>query len=297
MTVTPEMDLRSTGAARGAKSDVAPGLGLRRVFLQGATASMSTAFETWVSKVSRHDVVIRLTADGSPFDAHIGDHRGPLQVAVIPPMMMQSVKSRGPGFISLMLHVIHPRFRTARAFLDGRLLRPARADFAHLDERLHALCHGPADLTLACDVMDGLLDAVLAGARRAPPVDLRIPWVMRKLDVDIDYPFEQLAAELGLSCSRLSHLFTQELGLSFRSYQIWARLRQAWERLMQCPELSVTDVARIMGYADAAHFSRTFHNGLGFTPTMARDARFIEVVGDGLPRGQHIPSDQEMSRA
>jgi AraC-like DNA-binding protein len=297
MTVTPEVDLRSTGAARGAKAHAAAGIGPRRVFLQGATASMSTAFEARVSKVSRHDVVIRLTADGTPFDAQIGDYRGQAQVVVIPPMMRHSVTSQGPGFVSLILHVIHPRFRTARAFLDGRLLRPARADFAHLDPRLHALCHGPADLTLACDVMDGLLDAVLAGARRAPPVDLRIPWVMRKLDVDIDYPFEQLAAELGVSCSRLSHLFTQELGLSFRSYQIWARLRQAWELLVQRPDLSVTDVARAMGYADAAHFSRTFHNGLGFTPTMARDPRFIEVVGDGLPRGQHIPSDQEMSKA
>jgi AraC family transcriptional regulator of arabinose operon len=297
MTVTPEVDLQTTSSARGTKGQAAAGIGLRRVFVQGATASMSTAFEARATKVSRHDVVLRLTTDGTPFEAEAGGFCGQVKAMVTAPMMQHSVTSQGPGFVSLMLHVIHPRFRTARAHLDGKLLLPDRADFSHLDARLHEVCHGPAHLGFACDLMDALLDVILADAKRVTPVDLRIPWVMRKLDVDIDTPFEQLAAELGLSCSRLSHLFTQELGLSFRSYQIWARLRQSWELLVQRPDLSITDVARTMGYADAAHFSRTFHNSLGFTPSMARDPRFFEVVGDGLPRGQHIPSDEEMSRS
>ncbi|MET0334931.1 MAG: helix-turn-helix domain-containing protein [Rhizobacter sp.] len=275
----------------------AVGIGPRRVFLQGATASMSTAFQAKVSKVARHDVVIRLTADGTPFDLEAGDYRGQAQAVVIPPTMQHSVVSSGPPLITLILHVIHPRFRMARAHLNDALTLMDAGSFAHLRASMHDVCSGPALLDSACDLMDALLDVVLVDAKRVPPIDLRIPWVMRKLDVDIDYPFEQLAADLGVSCSRLSHLFTQELGLSFRSYQIWARLRLAWELLVQRPDLSITEVAHIMGYADVSHFSRTFHNGLGFTPTMARDRNFVEIIGDGLPPGQHIPSDDEMIRA
>ncbi len=290
----------STKAGRSAPT---PGKGsglqtpVRRVFLHGAIASMSTTFDAMVTKIARHDVVIRLTAGGEPFDVEIGAYKGPATAVVLPPMQRHSVRSRGPGFITLILHVIHPRFRTARDFLDGSVLLLSHAPFAPLASRMHAACRNTMSVEDACDLMDDLLDVVLADAVRAPPLDQRIPWVMRKLDANIDHPFEQLAAELGLSASRLSHLFSQELGLSFRSYQAWARLRQAWEMIVQRPEMSIAEIAGVAGFADAAHLSRTCHNSLGFTPSMMRDMRLMEVIGDGLPPGQHIPSDAEMKRS
>lgn len=68
-----------------------------------------------------------------------------------------------------------------------------------------------------------------------------------------------------LSPSRLSHLFRAEVGVPFRSFILWARLRHAAE--VASRGSSLTDCALAAGFSDSAHFSRTFRDHFGLPPS------------------------------
>ncbi len=76
-----------------------------------------------------------------------------------------------------------------------------------------------------------------------------------------------LAEQLGLSSSRLSHLFSDQVGIPVRSYARWLRLVAATEALAN--GCTITEAAHRVGFADGAHFSRTFRSMFGLTPSEA----------------------------
>lgn len=75
----------------------------------------------------------------------------------------------------------------------------------------------------------------------------------------------QIAAEAGLSSSRLQHLFTEEVGVPFRRYRLWQRLRRAIRAA--AAGASLTEAAHAAGFADQAHFSRAFRATFGAPPS------------------------------
>ena len=74
-----------------------------------------------------------------------------------------------------------------------------------------------------------------------------------------------LAKELGLSASRLGHLFSAQVGVPMRRYVLWLRLRAALTEALATG--SMTDAALAAGFSDAAHFSRTCRRMFGLAPT------------------------------
>ncbi|MBA2894289.1 helix-turn-helix transcriptional regulator [Nonomuraea soli] len=79
----------------------------------------------------------------------------------------------------------------------------------------------------------------------------------------------------GVSQSRLSHLFTEELGLPFRPYVLWARLHRALASLAE--GFSLTEAAHAAGFSDAAHMTRTFRRMMGSPPSaLAAGVRWLQ---------------------
>lgn len=88
----------------------------------------------------------------------------------------------------------------------------------------------------------------------------------------------ELAAELGLSESRFLHLFRSQVGVTYRRMQIWFRLISAFRLVTSGADL--TEVAHATGFADNAHFSRSFRQTFGMSPsTLLRDSRFVQADG------------------
>jgi len=88
---------------------------------------------------------------------------------------------------------------------------------------------------------------------------------LRKSGVEDDTSLEGLARAVGLSPSRLMHVFTESIGLPLRPYLAWLRVQRS-----ACAILggaSVTEAAHVAGFADAPHLSRTFKRALGFPPS------------------------------
>ncbi len=158
---------------------------------------------------------------------------------------------------------IEPESRLGAAVLrdlagqNAARLDPAR--FMDIAARLAGIWRDPRpdDAALAGLGRDWALR--LAGGEVPPhTIDKRIVRVLGKLPTDLGLPMDVgQAAEIAcLSESRFSHLFVEEIGLPFRTYLLWRRLMLAVDAISAGETL--TSAAHHAGFADSAHFSRTF---------------------------------------
>lgn len=142
---------------------------------------------------------------------------------------------------------------------------------------------------------DHALDAELAGFRGDPAVrvvaDTGAPFwpswisdgqaptrprtaalapVLAQIDAELSEGVVRLAAvvrQSPLSASRFRHLFAQEIGLPFRRYVLWRRLRLAVIEIQAGAD--ATAAAHAAGFADLAHFSRTLKAMFGVSASQA----------------------------
>lgn len=115
---------------------------------------------------------------------------------------------------------------------------------------------------------DEFLDSLLGGAN-ASPDDLHpsLKQATRILPTMLDGPvkLDELAAAVGISGSRLGHLFSDEFGLPFRAFVRWARLAAA----IECARAggTLTDAAHAAGFSDSSHLTRVCHEMFGLRPS------------------------------
>jgi AraC-like DNA-binding protein len=87
----------------------------------------------------------------------------------------------------------------------------------------------------------------------------------------------ELARRVRLSESRLAHLFSAEVGLPFRAYVRWLRMRHAM-RLFAAGR-SLTEAAHGAGFADSAHLNRVCHSMFGAAPSQFGQLRLVDELG------------------
>lgn len=116
-----------------------------------------------------------------------------------------------------------------------------------------------------------------AGFTRPFPLDDR---VRRALDLyrqpwlQLDHP--SIAQRAAIAPDHLSHLFTDQVGISAKRYSLWIRTVAAVERMSG--GASVTEAARQARFSDGAHFSRACRRYFGRSPSML-PARQQDVLG------------------
>lgn len=99
-----------------------------------------------------------------------------------------------------------------------------------------------------------------------PASDPRLQSVLAALKEPINGR-QALAKRVHLSPTRFSHWFVEQTGLPLRSYRKWSRLVIALQHIASGANL--TAAAHAAGFADAAHFSRTFRELFGLDPSSA----------------------------
>lgn len=171
-------------------------------------------------------------------------------------------------------HVYVPQGRNAMIFIEpesrlgAAVLRdlagrdfalPDPEVFADIAARLTCVWEEPRpdDATLV-ELGRALAARLAAHEADEYPIDKRIARVLERLACDLDVRMSaSAAADIAcLSESRFSHLFVEEVGLPFRTYVLWRRLMTAVSAI--AAGASLTDAAHEAGFADSAHFSRTF---------------------------------------
>ena len=127
-----------------------------------------------------------------------------------------------------------------RRSTDAELIALARAAIATIAGRTAALKKAPdARIALAVD----LIRERLGGA----------------------IPLNSIARAVHLSPDRFRHLFIEETGMRFRPYVLWLRIEIALAAF--AAGRSLTEASHAGGFADSAHFSRTFKRMFGIAPS------------------------------
>lgn len=79
-----------------------------------------------------------------------------------------------------------------------------------------------------------------------------------------------VAAACYVSPHYLSNIFKEEIGISPQQYILKVRMKRAIE-LLSIDGLSISDVARSVGYPDVLAFSKIFHKTIGVSPRAYRE--------------------------
>ncbi|MEH7246095.1 AraC family transcriptional regulator [Neobacillus niacini] len=81
---------------------------------------------------------------------------------------------------------------------------------------------------------------------------------------------EELADLLSTHPSHLSRKFKEETKMTITSYQQMLRIKKA-KHLLKTEELTIEEIAWMIGYDDPSYFARVFKKEIGSTPTQYRD--------------------------
>lgn len=105
-----------------------------------------------------------------------------------------------------------------------------------------------------------------------PSIDQRILTVCELILSDLakTHSIEFLAENVYLSASRLSHLFKQSLGISLVQWRELQRISEAKKRLY-FSNLSISNIAKSLGYEDSLYFSKIFRKHTGTSPSLFRE--------------------------
>jgi AraC-like DNA-binding protein len=104
-------------------------------------------------------------------------------------------------------------------------------------------------------------------------LDPRVQTVIDALhsEVSENIRLEELAASVGLSESRLAHLFRHDVGIPMRQYRLTLRMEEAVAQIAM--GRSMTESAHMAGFADAAHFCRICRRMFGSAPSQLPNFR------------------------
>jgi AraC-like DNA-binding protein len=208
------------------------------------------------------------------------------EVAVMAPNVAHATDTRGHPFLDILVDPDDDLYRYLHPLLEGAPLRSLPAQgIAQLLPEAAALREEGRSAAQAHDFLLRLLRAL------CPQPLARLPWDERTLracaymraSIRQAVPTAaQVAAHVGLSESRLMHLFSDDLGLPMRQYLLWLRLRHALR--LGAEGRTLTEVALGAGFYDHAHFNRTLRRMVEFAPSVL-NASTVMVYGGASPQG------------
>ncbi len=87
----------------------------------------------------------------------------------------------------------------------------------------------------------------------------------------------EMAKSLSLSESRLLHLFKEQVGVPFRKYILWKKLKRAISLFADSKNKSLTEIALNAGFSDSAHLSKVIKASFGLSPSeILKNSQFVK---------------------
>lgn len=227
-----------------------------------------------------HWSVSVLIAGGEPFEFRSGDsHLSDCCGVVVRPGTPQCMRSRDARVLVVHLDPDSPEYAAVGGWIEAT---PWRLLAAGARKRILA-CLGKDGMLQGVDHARKLLREILSVlGESGGSVLKRDPRVRRVCELIAANPLassrpHELATAVGLSVSRLQHLFREELGITLTDYVRWQRIKRAGLSLQH--GYSLTEAAHAGGFADSAHFSRTFRAMFGLPPsTLVRGSSAVQVL-------------------
>lgn len=247
-----------------------PGLGAASADAPAAWAGAATAapgllaFTGAIGSAEPHthaavQVLLVLGGDVLLVDRH--GHQRQVAAAIIPAGVRHELRA-APGACGLLAYLdpAGPAGRAATARARG-----GGGDAAAVST-WQAAAHPPGGTSVADLPVTHCSAAPGRGAAGLPTALARAVEMIPQL-IGGPLLLEDLAARVGLSASRLGHLFAEHLHLPYPAWRRWARLLHAIEAVRG--DATLTEAAHAAGFADSAHLTRTCRAMFGITPSQA----------------------------
>jgi AraC-like DNA-binding protein len=227
----------------------------------------------------RHHALQIVVGPHETFGLHDGRRWHETRAAVIAPDHPHRIEGAD---VPLWLLLMAPELPHIRA-LAHALTKPAHVGVPEEDGLIAAAqrvwnAEGASCLE-ARKAANRMLDLLGTPAWKAPePLDPRVAKTLDRMRTSDGQRASaaDLARQVHLSTSRLSHLFKNQVGIPMRRHLLWLRLIEA-VRAMLAPS-SFTMAAHAAGFADAAHLSRTFRRMFGLSPSdFLKDSQFVQA--------------------
>lgn len=147
------------------------------------------------------------------------------------------------------------------------------------DKTLTLLKNTPSNCQEAFQLTQIIIKQIIPEAPRRA-LDERMQMIFNLIKEQVEnqqkISVDNFADKIGLSSSRLMHLFKDETGMTIRRYILWQRKLIAMNNLINGS--TITEAAHNAGFSDAAHLTRTYREFSGVTPSEVwRNSRFVQA--------------------
>jgi two-component system response regulator YesN len=95
--------------------------------------------------------------------------------------------------------------------------------------------------------------------------------------IENDIRRSDIAGSVFLTEDYLSHMFKEKMGISLKEYIIQEKMKLA-SHLLHTTNLSVSVIAKKLGYSHFSHFTQTYTRVMGTTPTEERQKAQIKAI-------------------
>ena len=193
-------------------------------------------------------------------------------IVVMAPNVSHGTDSENQPYIAVLIDPDHALYCYLHPLLNGEAIRSLPAsclDSFHVE--FQQLVAGYLSLDEVKQLLMNLLSALNPNRLLHLPWDTRILQActyIKQLDPQHIPTVAQVASHVGLSESRLMHLFSEQLSTSIRRYILWLRIRYAIKLWVAGHNL--IDIALEAGFADQAHYTRTLRSMVDFAPSMLK---------------------------
>lgn len=131
-------------------------------------------------------------------------------------------------------------------------------------------------------VSDKLFELILSihSLPNEPEIDSRVVAAMKFIDEALpeSINLERVSDVMHLSVDRSRHLFAQQTGTPFSQYVLWKRIRRVIASVLN-DQRDLTTASLAEGFADQAHFCRTFTRMFGMSPkSHLKNSRFVQFL-------------------
>lgn len=226
-----------------------------------------------LNKAHAHFPALLQISCGTPFAITVDEQpRSYHEVVVMASNLPHSTDSENQPYIAILIDPDHALYAYLHPLLNGNAFCCLAASALGLfQQRFQQLMLGQLSLEQVKQLVLDILVVLNSKPLACLPWDQRILHACDfiKQCVPQHIPtIAEVATQVGLSESRLMHLFSEQLGLSMRQYILWLRIRYAIKLWMQGK--SLIEIAMESGFSDQAHFTRTLRRMVDFAPSMLK---------------------------
>ena len=154
-------------------------------------------------------------------------------------------------------------------------MRKILREMQNRESSFQILCQAYMDIIVVQLMRNASVSAVPIHSRL--PANRQCATVKRYIDHHYkeNITLDQLAEKVSITKYYMVHAFKREYGVSPINYIINCRIKEG-KRLLAETDLSLSQIAAILGFSSSSYFSQTFRNAEGTSPTEYRKANQVK---------------------